>query len=107
MDFASRTLRPTRDHYPVPKSKGGRRTIVCCYTCNHLKEARSPQEWEAFMRENRSGWFNKRAPDATLPAEPAPPPPPAKPLPINETYMILVHGKAAWRAWKAKQGETL
>jgi hypothetical protein len=97
-------LMPTRDHYPIPKSKGGRRTIISCYTCNHLKGDKDAAEWEAYMIENKGGWFVERSPKSGLP--PIPPEPPisghAKPLPIAHTKYILTHGTRAYRKWEAE-----
>lgn len=53
-------LAPTRDHHPVPKSKGGRRTIVVCHQCNNIKGDRSAVEWAVFMVENPEWWVVKR-----------------------------------------------
>lgn len=35
---------PTRDHV-VPKSLGGRITIICCVRCNNQKGDMMPDEW--------------------------------------------------------------
>lgn len=62
--YCSRPLQPrgtdsplaaTRDHV-VPKSKGGRKTVPCCRTCNEIKADRLPDEWAAYMAENPMWW---------------------------------------------------
>lgn len=95
---------PTRDHYPIPKCKGGKRTIICCRTCNHLKGSMAPDEWAAFMAENKGGWFVVRPANAGLPTTPAPVASQArtKPLPIAHTKYILAHGTRAYRRWEAE-----
>lgn len=96
---------PTRDHYPIPKSRGGKLTIICCYTCNHLKGDMAADKWEAFMAENKSGWFVDRPANAGLPAIPAAriiPQVISKPLPIAHTKYILMHGTRAYRKWEAE-----
>lgn len=106
MEISSRHLCPTRDHYPIPKSRGGRRIIIVCHTCNHLKGDKSAEAWATFMLENKSGWFNMRLPSAGLPEDPQQPlrpPALAVVLPYAESIMILKHGKRAWREWKARQ----
>jgi hypothetical protein len=49
-------LNPTRDHHPIPKSKGGQVTIIVCRLCNNVKGDRTADEWEEFMKENPSWW---------------------------------------------------
>lgn len=106
MDLAKIQLMPTRDHYPIPKSRGGRRTIICCLTCNHLKADMAADAWEAFIVENRGGWFVARPPGMAMPPISHTPIPSilrAKPLPYAESLMILRLGKRAWKAWKEQQ----
>lgn len=105
MDLERDSLMPTRDHYPIPKSRGGRRTIICCYTCNNMKGDMSAHDWAAFMAENKGGWFSHRGQKTGLPIAPADEPKrassqPAKPIPYSETRMILTHGKKAWKDYK-------
>lgn len=56
MDASERDLSPTRDHHPVPRSKGGRRTITCCAKCNGLKGDMSADEWALYMAANPGWW---------------------------------------------------
>jgi hypothetical protein len=102
MNLGRMHFMPTRDHYPIPKSKGGQRTIICCYTCNHLKGDMDATEWEAYMIENKGGWFAERSSKAGLPPFPPEPPIslPGKPLPIEHTKMILLFGTRAYRKWE-------
>lgn len=53
-------LRPTRDHWPIPKSKGGTQTVICCGQCNALKSNMTRQEWDAFMTANPRWWLHNR-----------------------------------------------
>lgn len=53
-------LQPTRDHYPIPKSRGGTRTIICCYDCNSIKADMSAAEWLGFRAVNPEWWKQKR-----------------------------------------------
>lgn len=53
---AASPLALTRDHYPVPKSQGGTRTVPACYQCNHLKGDMSPEAWDAWMAANPQWW---------------------------------------------------
>lgn len=46
---------PTRDHV-MPKSKGGRKTVWCCFKCNNAKGDMLPAEWERFMRDFPNWW---------------------------------------------------
>ena len=48
-------LMATRDHIE-PKSRGGRRTVWACFTCNNMKGCMSPVEWRAFMTANPEWW---------------------------------------------------
>lgn len=56
MDRHDELLRPTRDHHPIPRSRGGTETILACYKCNHTKGDMSAEEWDAFMLANPN-WF--------------------------------------------------
>lgn len=56
MDRADFDLTPTRDHYPIPKSKGGARTVIACQRCNNVKGDMLAPEWEAYMLANPD-WF--------------------------------------------------
>ena len=57
MDMGDVNLCPTRDHYPVPRAHGGRRTLIACSRCNVVKMDMSVVEWQAFMAQN-PGWWN-------------------------------------------------
>jgi hypothetical protein len=46
---------PTKDHV-VPKSKGGRETIIACSKCNNAKGNMMPDEWAAFMARFPNFW---------------------------------------------------
>lgn len=46
---------PTRDHV-FPKSRGGRKTVWACTTCNNIKGAMLPEGWEIFMRRFPEWW---------------------------------------------------
>lgn len=56
MDQDDRHLQPTRDHHPVPRSKGGRRTIICCMVCNNRKGDMTAAEWQAYMNATPEWW---------------------------------------------------
>jgi HNH endonuclease len=60
MNLHSFNLRPTRDHV-VPKSRGGRDTVICCNKCNGIKGDMLPHEWEAYMRANPGWWLLSKA----------------------------------------------
>jgi hypothetical protein len=51
---------PTRDHV-VPRSKGGKRTVLACATCNHMKGDMMPNEWQEFMSRFPFWWTMNRA----------------------------------------------
>jgi hypothetical protein len=57
MDLYGPGLRPTKDHV-IPRSKGGRETIWCCYTCNQIKGDMMPDEWDWF-RASFPDWHRK------------------------------------------------
>jgi 5-methylcytosine-specific restriction endonuclease McrA len=46
---------PTLDHVH-PKSKGGKKVIVACWTCNGIKGDMLYDEWIAFMAANPEWW---------------------------------------------------
>lgn len=48
-------LAVTRDHVK-PKSRGGRRTVLCCRACNNLKGDMTVDEWKRFMEQNPKWW---------------------------------------------------
>lgn len=50
-------LQPTRDHHPVPKSKGGTRIIIVCMRCNSIKGDMTAVEWAAYMLANPGWWL--------------------------------------------------
>lgn len=56
MDIYVPALHPTRDHYPVPRSRRGARTVIACYTCNHIKGDMGAAEWHGFMAVNPEWW---------------------------------------------------
>ena len=56
MDLQVPGLEPTRDHHPIPRSRGGTKTIICCYTCNNIKGDMSAPDWDAFMQSNPEWW---------------------------------------------------
>lgn len=60
MDFGDFWLIPTSDHYPVPKSKGGLKTIMCCWLCNNIKGNMTAAEWHDYMREVPEWWLLSR-----------------------------------------------
>lgn len=49
------SLQPTRDHV-VPRSQGGRATVLCCLDCNRIKADLLPLAWSAFMLANPEWW---------------------------------------------------
>jgi 5-methylcytosine-specific restriction endonuclease McrA len=56
MDQADFHLRATRDHHPIPRSKGGARTIIACSLCNNRKGDMTAPEWEAYMAAHPEWW---------------------------------------------------
>jgi hypothetical protein len=60
MDVANFHLRPTRDHV-IPRSRGGREKVICCWKCNSLKGDMMPDEWAAYMAANPGWWLLTRA----------------------------------------------
>lgn len=61
MDHDDMALQPTRDHHPVPQSRGGRRTIICCKSCNNFKGDMSADQWYAFMIAYPGWWAMARS----------------------------------------------
>jgi hypothetical protein len=59
MDRRDVRLHPTRDHV-LPRSHGGTRTTICCFTCNGIKGDMLPGAWEAFMVANPRWWKMSR-----------------------------------------------
>lgn len=56
MDKSSQNgLAVTRDHYH-PRSKGGRRIVLACRTCNSIKKDMLPDDWRDFMRCFPTWW---------------------------------------------------
>lgn len=49
-------LAKTKDHV-IPSSRGGRKTVPACYTCNNTKADMPPDIWEWFMRNTPEWWF--------------------------------------------------
>lgn len=91
-------LRATRDHYmPKSRRKGDDETIIvmACYTCNHIKADRFPEQWDRFMKRNPRWWEPRGQRPPHVPAEPS------RPLPYDHSIYILKHGKKAYRAWVA------
>lgn len=60
MDRDDFHLQPTRDHYPVPRSKGGGKTVIACLICNNIKGDRNADEWLAYMALNPEWWKQTR-----------------------------------------------
>lgn len=60
MDVEDYHLQPTRDHHPVPRSRGGSRIIICCMLCNNRKGDMTPDEWSAYMAELPEWWLLTR-----------------------------------------------
>lgn len=56
MDKDNPDLSPTRDHYPIPKCKGGTRTLIACNRCNVVKGDLSADAWQTFMLHNPTWW---------------------------------------------------
>lgn len=50
-------LAVTRDHVH-PKSKGGRKIVLACRTCNAIKGNMLPDDWKAFMQSFPRWWEN-------------------------------------------------
>lgn len=94
----SHPLRATRDHYmPKSRRRGGDETIIvmACYTCNHIKADRFPEQWDRFMQRNPRWWEPRGEKPQPIPAtKPAP-------MPIEHSKYILAHGKKAYRQWVA------
>lgn len=100
MDPTSPDLMPTRDHIH-PRSKGGRRIVWACWTCNHMKGDMTLEQWTSLMAAHPRWWHGvpkkqhqKRAPAGQLAV-----------IPYAESMFILKHGKKAYRAWKAGENE--
>lgn len=53
----------------MPKSKGGRQTVPCCFTCNQLKGSKKPEKWQKFMIENPEWWKRSRIPHKNIKAQ--------------------------------------
>jgi len=69
----------------------GENTTLACALCNGLKRDMTPHEWAEFMMMNPEWWLNpkfRRGSDR-------------KPLPIEDTRLILTHGTKAYRALRA------
>jgi hypothetical protein len=66
MDLATPGLAPTRDHHPVPRSRGGTRVLICCITCNNIKGDMGAAEWLGY-RAAHPEWWLKPAPKQGLP----------------------------------------
>ena len=96
MDVRISGLMPTRDH-DHPRSKGGQKTTVCCWSCNHIKADKTMEQWRAFMRAHPR-WHVSMPPKDFRPPHNGP-----NILPMADTVFILTHGKRAWREMKAAQ----
>lgn len=57
MDADDFHLKPTRDHHPIPRSRGGTKTIICCLLCNNRKGSMTEAEWNAYVVENPGWWL--------------------------------------------------
>ena len=66
MDITAHRLAPTRDHYPVPRSRGGARTVICCRDCNGVKGDMGAAEWAGFRATNPR-WWTRAPPKNGLP----------------------------------------
>ena len=62
MDLLVPELRPTHDHYPIPRSQGGRVTVIACYTCNNIKGNLSADQWHAYMDAHPEWWLRRNRP---------------------------------------------
>jgi hypothetical protein len=82
-------LTRTRDHV-IPLSRGGLDTrvnrVISCLRCNSVKGSMMPDEWAAYMVANPMWWIKR-----------------PRPLPMEESLMILKFGKKVWRRWKFQQ----
>lgn len=65
--YCKRTMRydlfgqaPTLDHIH-PRSKGGRKVVVACWTCNGIKGDMLYDEWIAFMVANPGWWTRSKS----------------------------------------------
>jgi 5-methylcytosine-specific restriction endonuclease McrA len=56
MEQYSKKLQPTWDHV-VPRSKGGKKTQVCCQECNAIKSDMMPEEWVEYMALFPGWWL--------------------------------------------------
>lgn len=93
MDLNSYHLQPTNDHI-VPKSLGGRKTVICCLKCNNLKGDMLPEAWAAYMAANPDWWkYSRNERKARRLGFP--------PLPQEHSQFILKYGKKAYREWLA------
>lgn len=66
MDIETSALAPTRDHFPIPRSRGGARTVIACRTCNEIKADMGAAEWTGFMAVNPN-WWTRKPPKNDLP----------------------------------------
>lgn len=66
----------------------GQNTTLACALCNGLKRDMTPQEWAEFMMMNPEWWLDQRFKRGVF----------RQPLPIEDTRLILTHGKKAYRA---------
>lgn len=63
--IAGSLTHPTKDHV-VPKSKGGKLTVLACFQCNQIKSDMMPDQWEEFCRKNPM-WWAKRQSEYVMP----------------------------------------
>lgn len=61
MDVTRHDLRPTRDHYPVPRSAGGRVIVWCCWVCNAVKRDMTAEQWDRYRAQHPEWWDGYRA----------------------------------------------
>lgn len=98
MDANDYDLMPTRDHVQ-PRSRGGKVTVWACRTCNRIKADMSLGQWLDFMAAFPKWWHGVPKKKRTAIMENGT----LAVIPLVETKMILLHGKKAWREWKAAQ----
>jgi hypothetical protein len=59
MDINVPALRPTRDHV-IPKSRGGRKMVWCCFICNAVKRDMNEDAWAIYRAEHDEWWVAGR-----------------------------------------------
>lgn len=51
-----------RDHFPKPRSIGGRETVIACNRCHHIKDRYSNRQWDDLL----GGKLMANVPDQAL-----------------------------------------